>query len=233
MPGLIKHTCPELEEIRPERKQRLAQVGVAKQEERWLDICGHAGLSERRRTMTFESFDRSKQADAYQAAEHFFTMPETMVFCGPVGVGKTHLASAILHRWLRTGFENEINQPNWGKGFIGGRGYFTTLPDLLTRIKATFKDGATETEDFIIRHCINFPLLVLDDVGKEKQSEYSQQVLFSIVDGRYVHKRPLIMTSNVMGREFADVVGQAVFSRLNEMGSIVNMKSSGDFRLSV
>jgi DNA replication protein DnaC len=231
MPGLVKHTCPGLEEIRAERRQRLAQRSEEKEEERWLTICGHAGLSERRRGMTFENFDSSRQPDAYEEAEHFFTMPQTIVFCGPVGVGKTHLASAILHRWLRIGFENEINQPNWGKGLVGGRGYFTTLPKLLSRIKATFKDNVLETEDQIIRRCVNFPLLVLDDVGKEKQSEYSQQILFSIIDGRYVHSRPLIMTSNAVGPEFGKVVGQAVYSRLCEMGTIINMQASGDFRL--
>lgn len=227
MPGLIGHSCSGYDEEKEEKAKCIAAWQTSNQEDRFQAACRLGGMTERRQMMTFESFDRERQPAAYDKAEHFFVMPQSLIFCGPYGVGKTHLASAILYRWMRTGFEKQIKEPH--ASYTGGRGLFMTLPRLLMRIRATYKQKEGETEDAIIEHLINVPLLVLDDVGKEKSTDHSRQTLFNVIDGRYVKNRHIIVTSNESVRGLADVMGGAAYSRMAEMGEFVNMKS-GDYR---
>jgi DNA replication protein DnaC len=228
-PGLIGHSCPGYDEEKAKQTERLAEIEERKREERWESICRLAGMSGRRLDMALESFERERQPEAYREAEHFFIEPKSLVFCGDVGTGKTHLACGILQRWMRTGFEREMEEP-WGP-YAGGRGLFITLPRLLLRIQATYKaQYSTETEDSIIEYLCDLPLLVLDDVGKQKRSDYSQRTLFNIVDGRYVKGKHIVITSNLSGDEFAAEVGEAVASRLIEMGKTVVMRPLRDYR---
>lgn len=228
MPGIIGHSCPGYDEEKERQKEYLAIREVEEQEQRWQTVCKLAAMTERRQQMTFESFDRERQPLAYEKAEHFFIMPQSLIFCGPYGVGKTHLASAILARWLRTGFEKQINEPY--ANYTGGRGFFITLPRLLMRIRATYKQKEGETEDAIIEHLISVPLLVLDDVGKEKSTDHSRQTLFNVIDGRYVKNRHIIVTSNESIKGLSGALGGAAYSRMAEMGEFVNMKSGYDYR---
>ena len=227
--GLIGHSCPGYEEEKLEQAKRLAVHEAQKREERWNTICARAGLTERRLQMTFESFERHKQPEAYDAAENFFTERQSLIFCGPRGTGKTHLASAILQRWLRKGFEKEIEEPS--AIHAGGRGFFITLPELLLRIQASYKQRyTTQTEHAIIEYLTKVPLLVLDDVGKEKSSEFSRRTIFNLIDGCYVRRGRVIITSNDSDRDLAKALGGASYSRMLEMGQIVTMHDEYDYR---
>jgi DNA replication protein DnaC len=220
--------CPGAQAERERQEQEREEREIQKRQERLRLALEHAGLKKRLQGLTFESFDRRAQPEAYDAAMGFFDHPTSLIFCGPVGVGKSHLAAAILNKWIRTGFEYGINEPEGG--IVGGRGYFISLAALLLRLRNSFQDGAIESEAFILENLIRFPLLAVDDLGKEKTTDYSQQTLFHIIDSRYVHDRPVIVTSNATGKAFADAVGAAVFSRLIEMGEVIELEGR-DYRM--
>lgn len=207
-----------------EKEQREAQMRQGRLEM----ALDRAGLKSKLRRLTFDTFDRKAQPEAYDAAMMFFKHPVSLAFCGPVGVGKSHLGAAILNRWIRAGFDYGLDEPR-GE-VVGGRGFFISLAALMLRLRNTFKDGALEREAVIIEHLIRVPLLVLDDIGKEKSTEYTQQTLFNLIDSRYVQDRPIIITSNVTGTGFVNAVGTAVFSRLLEMGDIIEMQGT-DYRV--
>ena len=66
----------------------------------------------------------------------------------------------------------------------------------------------------------NFPLLVLDDLSAERQTEYMLEIVFNVIDARYRAKLPLIVTTNLTREELmipADVRYKRIFSRLFEM----------------
>ncbi|MCR4340269.1 MAG: ATP-binding protein [Gemmatimonadaceae bacterium] len=115
-----------------------------------------------------------------------------LVLSGNKGTGKTTLACAIL----RTMFErHEV------------RGQFWPVIDLLDRYRRTFDtDRATETLDEVDQQMHRVALLVLDDYGAHKGSEFAEERLFALIDYRYRELRPTVITANVGLMEMADRV---------------------------
>jgi DNA replication protein DnaC len=66
----------------------------------------------------------------------------------------------------------------------------------------------------------NYPLLVLDDLSTERQTEYMLEIVYNVIDARYRAKLPLIITTNLTREELmnpADIRYKRIFSRLFEM----------------
>ncbi len=111
---------------------------------------------------------------------------------GPTGTGKTHLAiGAIFDAWTRHGVF----------------GQFWPVIDLLERYRRTQQgDRAQETTEQIDAALDRVGLLVLDDLGAERGTEYALERLFSLIDHRYSRQLPLIVTTNVTLMELPDRV---------------------------
>lgn len=116
---------------------------------------------------------------------------------GPCGVGKTMLAAIIANEGIKAG-ENVI---------------FATFNDLLSAVKSTFNSGektvtrrqldsyATEevtksSAEELIHEICNVPLLILDDIGAGKNSDWAAEQLFKIINDRTVNNFQTIITSN-------------------------------------
>jgi len=97
---------------------------------------------------------------------------------------------------------------------------FGNVIDLLGRLRRSYDEDAQEEEWRVIDELINVPLLVIDDLGKEKVSEWVEQTLYRIVDARYRENKALVITSNFSLSELEgryDEVGPALVSRIAEM----------------
>lgn len=166
--------------------------------------------------MTFEAFDESLQPKPYQKARGFTgEHGENLILYGArYGTGKTHLAAAVLNR--------HVNQ--------GGTGRFCEVPALLRRLRGTFSPDARESESRVFREIQGAGLLVLDDVGKEKWSEWGEQTLYDIIDHRYVRELPIVITTNLSPGELGKAIGPACLSRLSERGTFVELEGE-DYRL--
>lgn len=129
---------------------------------------------------------------------------QSLLFMGPPGTGKTHLAAAIA-----------IRQAERARSVI-----FGTVPSILGRIKDTFNKGESATEAEVKNAISNCSLLVLDDLGKEKPSEWVEETLYEIINNRYTKRLPVIITTNV-GLKSVEARyqwnGEAIVSRLFEM----------------
>ncbi len=66
-------------------------------------------------------------------------------------------------------------------------------------------------------------LLILDDLGAEKPTEWVRERMYEIVNQRYEWMRPIIVTSNLSPAQLAKQVGQRVASRLMEMCEVVEL----------
>jgi DNA replication protein DnaC len=102
---------------------------------------------------------------------------------GEKGTGKTHLACAVLRA---------VAQRH------GVAGRFWPVIDLLDRYRrASDPERATETVDDVDAAMRRVPLLVLDDLGAHRSTEFAEERLFALIDWRYREGQPLVVTSNV------------------------------------
>lgn len=121
------------------------------------------------------------QQHTRRLAESFPVVDKGLFFQGPPGVGKTHLAVAVLRQVIQT---------------RGARGIFYDTRDLLRVIRSTY-DPVNRTQEMdVLRPVMEADLLVLDDLGAEKTSEWVDETLNLIVNSRYSEKRTTIFTSN-------------------------------------
>jgi DNA replication protein DnaC len=150
-----------------------------------------------------------------------WTTGESGFLHGDTGTGKTHFAVALLRAKLEvdefTYTENEgrftLVEPKTPK--------FTTVPQLLQEIRGTFGDnGAT---DRLIETYQKADCLVLDDLGAEKSSDWSLEILYLIIDSRYSGLRQLLVTSNLEMDAIAARLGDRVASRLSGLGFIIEL----------
>jgi DNA replication protein DnaC len=140
--------------------------------------------------MTFESFDlrgndpSSEQGTSLEAAYHFAKNyaadPDGWVtFFGETGVGKTHLAVAIAVERIKAG------QPV----------FFAMVADLMDHLRAAFGPGSSVSYDDRFEEVKSTPLLILDDLGKERSSPWAEEKLHQIISHRYNTRSPTVITS--------------------------------------
>ena len=163
------------------------------------------------------TFDKSDHADpkteniARKYVANFNTMREQgtgLLLCGQVGTGKSFLAAAIANEL--------INQ--------GTPCLMTNFSRIISRISEKF-GGDQKYLDNLNR----FDLLVIDDLGAERDSEFTWEKVMNVIDARYRAGLPIIITTNLMPREIydpSDIRRQRVFSRLKEMCVCLEVKGA-------
>ena len=158
---------------------------------------------------------RDAHRKATEFAERFPVVDKGLLFHGQPGVGKTHLATAILKDVIRT---------------KNARGKFYETSELLRLLRETYGTGTRVNEMDILRPMMEAELLVLDDLGQEKTSDWVQETLGLLINTRYASRLPTIFTTNLV--DSADVtdpnsiayrVGLRTRSRLIEMCDWVPM----------
>ena len=256
-PSDVVHTCPFCQKVVP--KLKLNVLGVEKvvqpfckcEVDNWEkgvqeaierkqrnDIEQRFSLSklgERFNECTFEAFKPRKGSEraamlAKNYAETFPVYGENgLLIWGEPGNGKSHLAAAICH---------VVKE----KGYIP---VFQSVPELLERIRSTFGNRKTEeTEKEIMDALRECDLLVLDDIGAEKISDWVLDAMFRIIDGRYRKKKPIVYTTNfspsdLLARFMPDrptkedeIMAKRIHDRIIETSVIVENKASS-YRMEV
>lgn len=118
---------------------------------------------------------------AYERARDFAQHPRGwLVLQGSYGCGKTHLAAAIGNLRL----------------LQGDTVLFITSPDLLDHLRGTFSPSAETGYDELFSRVRNCDLLILDDLGVENPSPWAQEKLFQLLNHRYTHTLPTVVTTN-------------------------------------
>lgn len=198
-----------------------------------------SGIPSRYRAASFQGFKRELQPEAYDVAWRYLMegisfidedeawpngkarltsehrAPSLFLASAGNGTGKTHLAAAIGRGFMR------IVLDTWEYESRRCPILFTTIPRMLLRIRASYQDNAQESEQDIIDDLSTVPLLILDDVGKEKPSDHTRQTYFLLIDSRYGAELPMLVTSNFTLpkhlKELNNILGEASMSRLKEM----------------
>jgi DNA replication protein DnaC len=244
------HVCPYCEQVVP--KKRLVVLGIEKivqpvcrcEVEAWEAGINEAqeryqkaeierkfvfsALGERFEQCRFDTFTaRPGSEKALQMAREYAMRfgdygGDSLLIWGQPGNGKSHLAAAVCH---------EIKER--GKVPI-----FQTMSELLERIRSTFRQERKEQEAEIMAALQKCDLLVLDDLGAEKVTDWTLDVLFRIIDGRYRKKKPTLFTTNFSPTELLhrfkpdksstehDIAARRIHDRILEVSVIVENRAT-------
>lgn len=187
--------CPTAQDKLKEQEKQI------KMEQR-SSVCFRG--SEEMRECTFDKNDGTGNPLLIQAArkyaEEFSQHLKDgigLLYYGPVGTGKTFLAGCIANAVLAQGYKVKMTN-------------FATLADEMWAVQ----DKAAYIADLC-----KYPLLILDDLGVERKTDYMQEMVYKIVNARYVAGVPVIVTTNLTPDELtktADIGYQRTYDRLLE-----------------
>lgn len=142
---------------------------------------------------------------------------------GGCGAGKTHLAVAALLEVVHSG--------------MPGRVLFANFQDLIQEIHASFDSDQAATKAEILRPVLEADLLVLDELGSQKPTQFVQDVLYYVINTRYNEERATIFTTNYLDHvqdakqeRLEDRIGVRLRSRLWEMTGRVELAGAEDYR---
>ncbi len=152
-----------------------------------------------------------------------------LLLVGDTGTGKTHLAVAAMKALIEKGHE----------------GLFFDYQNLLDRIRASYDRSAGASDREAYASVLDAEVLLIDDLGSHRVTEWVEDTVTSIVTHRCNHKKPLIATTNLdvddtayadtagvrPKKTLAEVIGARARSRLFEMCRVVRMPSVEDYRV--
>lgn len=133
---------------------------------------------------------------------------------GDVGCGKTYLAAAIANALAEQSKEVK----------------FVVVPDFLDQLRSTYQGNTDATESDLMEEIKKAPILILDDLGAHNYTEWSVNILYSIVNYRVNYELPMVITSNLEMSEIDDLVGSRFSSRLMEACRFYQLNVAVDIR---
>lgn len=153
-----------------------------------------------------------------------------LLFIGPCGVGKTHLAVAIIQELIQ-----KKKVPC----------LFYDFRELIRDIQSTFTPESSLTESDVLAPVFEKEVLVLDELGAKRTTAWVEETIFYIINNRYNNKKLTIFTSNYLDSEesedykenyfkkgddsLVNRIGFRLRSRIYEMCKIVEM-GGDDYR---
>lgn len=130
-----------------------------------------------------------------------------ILMTGPVGTGKTYAAACIANALIDRG-----------------------IPVLMTNFPAILSTSKYEMNE-VIRQSQEYDLIIVDDLGVERDTEYSAETVYQYIDARYRSGKPLIVTTNLSLKDLKDQSGiryKRIYDRILEM--CIPMAFSGESR---
>jgi hypothetical protein len=152
----------------PNKKQKDFQ-------DRCRRLLNSAGIPEPYLQKTFDQFELAGNESVFNTVKSWAEKPNGWIYLhGPVGTGKTHLSCAAIQVAIMK----------------GSKGYFASLPDVLWESQPS-NNGANE----LVKRLMEIPLLGLDDLGAHRDTMFAIEVIFRILNRRYMAALPTIITS--------------------------------------
>lgn len=195
----------------PRDSEEFAVASAQRQAERAMTALIGAGITPRFAEATFDSYGTPTAGQAKALAEcrdyaerfpEHYRAGRSLLLTGNVGCGKTHLATAIV----RTVVED------------GAQPLLVTAGDIVSIARTSMVPGSGYTDRDVIVHLSGLDLLVIDEVGCQKGSEYELGLLHGIIDRRYQAVLPTVLISNLSIEGLKAYIGDRALDRLRQNG---------------
>ena len=177
-PMIVRCMCACEEREEAERAARAQAEQAAAWADAMRDECFES--ADFLRTCTFEADDRANPQVSTACERYADTFSQNdrygLILHGGVGTGKSFMAAAIANRVIDHGF--------------------TALQTDIGSI-ATAMEPSFEKRKATLKRILGYDLLVIDDIGAQRSTEYMMQHVYSVIDGRYRQGRPMVITTNL------------------------------------
>ncbi len=159
---------------------------------------------------TFENFDGQGELVEYLKSCVETGFNENIVLVGGVGLGKTHLAYAIINSL------EEVKEIPATKSiyYTSKKVELTTIKAIIDGIRACWKPNADDYTYKFISKIKEIPLLIIDEVGIQYGTESERLELFDIFNYRYNQMLPTMVISNCNKEQMSKILGQRITDRL-------------------
>lgn len=161
------------------------------------------------------TFSNSEQTEDIKVGEKyaenfdkFKAEGKGIIFHGRVGSGKSHIAACIANAVIDKGY----------------KAYMTNVPEIVNTLQSSFEGRQT-----FIDSLNDFHLLVLDDLGVERKTEYMTEQVFNIIDSRYRSGLPMIVTTNLSRMDMASpstIENARIYDRIAERCLPIEIKGA-------
>jgi DNA replication protein DnaC len=127
----------------------------------------------------------------------------SMILSGNVGTGKTHLASAMAQAVIRQ---------------HGAKAVIVTIAEIVRVAKGTMAKGATYDERDVINELAGADLLIIDEIGAQRGTDYEVGLIHETIDRRYQLVVPTVAVSNLLVEDLKAYIGERALDRLRQGG---------------
>ncbi|MGL4606992.1 MAG: ATP-binding protein [Eubacteriaceae bacterium] len=129
--------------------------------------------------------------------DRYESIPDHLLFTGNPGTGKTFMSNCI---------SNALSKKGYSIIYITAAHLISTIQDQI------FRDGKTNTEAF--EPLLLCDLLIIDDLGAEHSTEYSQKQLYEVIDSRLIAGKKMIISTNLTIPRIKDLYDERLSSRI-------------------
>lgn len=128
----------------------------------------------------------------------FATSPDSILLTGPSGLGKTHLSSAVAHALIDLGYDI----------------VYETAGVIFSLMENMRFGRASEEDEYRVNRVQECDLLIIDDLGSEFVTPFVRSALFSIINGRLMNNKKMMISTNLSQDDLAQMYDSRILSRI-------------------